>query len=152
MRALLVVLAVLSTSARAAVFIEVREAKTNKVTVTSVDAESERAREVPSSGGSPLPATNAFAISDRGLIYQGRRVSKAEEVLYQCSTDGFDIAVVREEYNSFSNPLRILAAFSGHPIQVSKVKVVTAKGGGRIWEHVLASEPASYHWSAKVAQ
>jgi hypothetical protein len=128
----------------------VREDKTGQVFSASAEIASETVRNAKHGISLPLPPIGRFSVKDRRLIRYGQSVAKAEEVLYQCNSDGFDLAVVREKYNSFSNPLIILSALSGHPIQVSKIKLVAVNSNGAVWEHELAREPASYNWSAQI--
>jgi hypothetical protein len=45
-----------------------------------------------------------------------------------------------------------MAALAGHPIQVSKIKLIAAGEGRLVWEQELVREPSSYQWSALLEQ
>ena len=127
--------------------ITVKEQKTAKTSVFTVDTEGRR---IPGarSTDSMLPSTDSFSIQDRHLIYANRPIAAADELLAQGTDEGIQIAVVRQEYNSLSNPLRLLSAFSGHPVQVSKITLIAIRNSRVAWEKELTHEPSSYTWSA----
>ena len=60
-----------------------------------------------------------------------------------------DLVVVRQEHNSLSNPLRWLAALSGHPVQVSRIAWFLVSEG-EVRSGVLLSRAASSHWSVSL--
>lgn len=129
----------------------VTEQKTAKVSDFVADTGAKRV-ELSTRRGSPLPETQSFSIQDRHLIYGSHPITAADDLLSQGRSGALDIAVVREEYNSFSNPFRIMAALAGHPIQVSKIKLIAAGEGRLVWEQELVREPSSYQWSALLEQ
>lgn len=77
-----------------------------------------------------------------------RPIRPALNLLYQCSLDGKDLVIVRREHNSFSSPIRWLAALSGHPVQVSEIWAIVIDGSNDPKETQLISKPASYKWAA----
>jgi hypothetical protein len=105
-----------------------------------------------SASGKALQQTNEYSIEERRLSLHGKRVAKADEILYQCHVGGCDLVIVRDEYNSFSNPLRILSAFSGHPIQVSKIVILTIVDGDLKSQTEIIRRPASYEWTASIME
>jgi hypothetical protein len=58
--------------------------------------------------------------------------------------------VVRVEYNSLGGPIRLLSAFAGHPIQVSKVLILAISGEKIRSENEITRKDSSYGWSAKI--
>ena len=150
MRFILVAMLCVATNAHAEFVVRITEQRTSHVTTFAVDASAHLVRPIKRSSGETLPQVHSFETSKNRLIYGGSDIGAATELLSQCTVDGFDVAIVREEYNSFSNPLRILVAFSGHPIQVSKIKLIVVRDGHLVLEKELAREPSSYQWLAAV--
>jgi len=100
--------------------------------------------------GKALQQTTTYSLRD-GKVYRGeKKVSSATEILYQCRIDGCDLLVVRDEHNSFSNPMRILSAAAGHPIQVSKIVIFKIVDGKLKTKAEIVRKPSSYQWKVAV--
>jgi hypothetical protein len=105
---------------------------------------------VDSTTGSQISEIKKYSIHDRRLFCPGNVLLDADDVLFQGELDGMDFIVVREEYNSFSNPWRILRLLAGHPVQVSRIIVLVVKNGKAIVEEEIVKKPSSYDWQAKI--
>lgn len=102
--------------------------------------------------GEELSPINKYT-SRQGKLYSNDIVlTDANEVLFQCEVDGVDLVVVRDGYNSFSNPIRILAALSGHPVQVSKIVLLKASNNKILFKREIMRKAAAYHWAVRVFQ
>jgi hypothetical protein len=142
-----------STQAGAAQLqISVYEKLTNTTTAFAFDTSSRKMRELSEAKGEDLPQLSKYSVVKEQLRAGPLGYMDATEVLYQCQIEGLDIVVLRDEYNSISNPLRLLAALVGHPIQVSQIIFVAIADGEVVFEKRLAREPASYRWKAEVLQ
>jgi len=144
---------VLATTAHAAELrLALFEEATKRTTYHSLNLETGRFASAPEASGSSPAATSSYRIGNYKLEAAGGGASlmDATEILAQASTAGCDVLVIREEYNSFSNPFRWLTAFAGHPIQVSKIHWVVFKDGKVLYRKELQREPASYRWTAKL--
>jgi len=96
--------------------------------------------------GKAVQQTTIYSAKDGYLFAGDKKIVEADELLFQCHVDGCDLVVVREEYNSFSNPLRILFAFGGHPVQVSKIVILKIVDGKLETKKEIIRKPSSYHW------
>ncbi|MBS1994650.1 MAG: hypothetical protein JSS86_00010 [Cyanobacteria bacterium SZAS LIN-2] len=141
-----------SLAVAAPVTVDVLEKSTGQTTSVQFDAKTAAIR--PASPGARLeiPQLARYAVVDRSLVVGGVAISKADDLLYQCEADGFDIVVVRVEHNSFSNPFRWLTALAGHPIQVSTIYIETIKDKTIVARREIVFKPASYEWAAKVSR
>lgn len=128
------------------------EEATKRTTYHSLHLESGEVAVVPDAAGSAPAATTIYRIKDYKLdgAKGGPPMMEATEILAQATSGGFDVLVIREEYNSFANPLRWLSAMAGHPVQVSKILWVVVKDGKVLHRKELQREPASYRWSAQL--
>jgi hypothetical protein len=110
-----------ATTARADFVVRYKEMSTGKTSSVLIrTAERRLERKASNAAKGVLPQIDAFSVQSRRLKHIGRGISNAEEILYQSSVDGYDVAVVREEYNSFASPWRLIAAMSGHPSRSAK--------------------------------
>jgi hypothetical protein len=128
------------------------EEATKRTTYHSLNLETGKVASATDATG-PSPATTSiFRIKDYKLeaVNGGPPLMEATEILAQVASAGFDVLVIRDEYNSFSNPLRWLFAMAGHPVQVSKILWVVVKDGRVLHRKELQREPASYQWSAQL--
>jgi len=141
-----------SLALSAPVTVEVLEKSTGKTTRVQFDAKTATMRPAAQGALMEIPQLARYAVVDRKVVRSGVVISKADDLLYQCEADGFDIVVVRVEHNSFSNPLRWLTALSGHPIQVSTIYIDTIKGDALVARREVLFKPASYEWAAKVSR
>jgi hypothetical protein len=98
--------------------------------------------------GPDLQPIQEYEIRNHRLRKDGTQIADAVEILVQARADGMDVVVIRNEYNSFSNPLRILAAVAGHPAQVSEVIVLVLREGRVVGRWRLARATSSYEWRA----
>lgn len=57
------------------------------------------------------------------LLADNKVIGSAVGILYQCRSGDADVVIVHNEYNTFLGPLKLLAALSGHPMQVNEVVV-----------------------------
>jgi hypothetical protein len=152
-RVLTLTLVLLSSLASASpVRVDVSEKSTGLTTSYSFDVTSSTLRKSETVSTKDIPQASVYSVVDRKLVARGFAVSAADDILYQCPIDGFDVVVVRAEHNSFSNPFRVLVAFSGHPIQVSTIYILKIKDHVVVSRQEVIHKPASYEWSAKVSQ
>jgi hypothetical protein len=98
--------------------------------------------------GPAFQPINAYEIRNCRLQKGDSQIANAVEILVQARAGALDIVVIRNEYNSFSNPLRILAAIVGHPSQVSEVTALALSDGNVIGRWRLARAASSYEWRA----
>jgi hypothetical protein len=128
------------------------EEKTKATTYYTYDVETSGVKPVASVSGGVVAQVRTFSIKDRRLLAGDRKVTNADQLLFQCRINGVDLVIVRDEYNSFSNPLRILSAFSGHPIQVSKIVILKIENGELKRKATIIQKPSSYEWTATILQ
>ena len=139
--------------------VTVMETKTGRKSFFRVETGSLSVRNIQSTNCEPLAKIAKYNI-DKGkhdietgkLIAGGASLMKAENVLFQCSASDADFVVLRQEYNSVCTPLRILSAFSGHPVQVSKIIIVKIANGKLAGRANLTRRPSSYSWTATISQ
>lgn len=103
--------------------------------------------------GEQLPAISDYFVREYQLVRvpTNATVGEAIELLGQVRVSGGDFVVVRQEYNSYSNPLYWLAAFSGHPVQVSRIAWFLVSNGGDVRSGSFLARASSYHWSVDVS-
>ena len=92
-----------------------------------------------------------YLISDGAISYRGKKIFDANEFLYESNVNGIDVLVVRDEYNSFSSPLKLLSALAGHPVQTSKIWILSVQSGKIENKLLLAKEDSSYEWQVKMS-
>ena len=148
--------------ARAAdLVVTVTEAKTGREKFFRVETDSLSARKIQAANGEALTKIERYKIEkgklmiEKGklmLIGGNQALIKAENILFQCSAGDSDFVVVRQEYNSLCCPHRVLSAFAGHPIQVSRVAIVKIEGGKVTGHRKLAGRASSYEWSATISK
>lgn len=126
------------------------ERATSTTTVFLLDTSNLKLTPTSAVQGSELPQITTYASVGGKLVSGNVKLTDADEVLFQCRLDNIDLVVVRDEYNSFGGPLRILVAFAGHPIQVSKILVLAISNGQVVSEREITRKDSSYHWVAKV--
>jgi hypothetical protein len=152
MRFLLFALAIFGAShcSAAELILELHENATKQTTYHSLEPPSGKVAVAAQSGSEPTRAIAAYRIKDWKLVglSSGGPLLNATEILSQASHDGLDFIVLRDEYNSFSNPLRLLSALAGHPTQVSKIVWVVIRNGIVIHSIEIKREPGSYSWTA----
>jgi len=136
----------------AEVRISVLEVSTQKTTAYEFNVGSSALKPVEKVSGKVIQQTTRYTVEDGRLLTDRKKVSSATELLYQCHIDGYDLIVVRKEHNSFSNPLRILSAASGHPIQVSKIVILKIVNGKLKTETEIIQKPSSYKWEVSVLE
>ncbi len=124
-----------------------REAK--ETTKFLFNTKSSTAQKLENANGAEIPKINRYLIKNYKLTIDDKPITDAINILYQCQIEDGDLIIVRDEYNSISNPFRLLAFIAGHPTQVSKVKVLVVKNGVLKSEKELASKASSYDWEAK---
>jgi hypothetical protein len=133
---------------------EVRVSLTEKLkgetTAYVFDIGDGRVRRLDQASGSLLPATTAYRVEGRRLC-GNECFFEADEILFQGHQGDVDVVVYRKEYNSFSNPLRWLAALSGHPVQVSSIRIAAIGADGHR-QAELTRKPSSYDWKAQVVE
>jgi hypothetical protein len=102
----------------------------------------------PDAARTPLPQIADYSIKSERLRFAGTELTPALEILYQSRLPDADVIVIREEHNSFSNPMRILAALAGHPVQVSTIGVVVVRNGKLVRRWNPLRTASSYDWRA----
>ena len=126
------------------------EKRTSEKTTYAVETQTGKVREQEGAKGTPLPAIKVYKVANRRLCAR-ECVADAEEILFQGRRGDVDVVVIRKEYNSIANPLRLLGALIGHPVQVSSIRVVLVRGEG-VTQTELVRKPASYDWEASIVQ
>ena len=153
MRLSVVFLILLCTAAHAAdLVVGVTETKTGREKFFRIETDSLSARRIQAINSEALVEIARYKIEKGKLITGDQSLMKAETILFQCSWGDRDFVVVRQEYNSFCSPLRVLAAISGHPIQVSKIVIVKIAGGKVAARKELTRRASSYYWTATISQ
>lgn len=130
--------------------LSLHEQSTASTKIYSVDTDNLALTPLSVVEGAELPQTTRYTSVDRKLVVGNVKLVDADDVLFQCELDGVDLVVVRVEYNSFGGPIRLLAAFAGHPIQVSKVLILAISGGKILSEKEITRKDSSYVWNAKI--
>jgi hypothetical protein len=139
-------------TAAAEVSLALREGCTGTISHFALDPSSGVVRPAEQAGSVELEESGTYVVRN-GHLYraaEGQAVAEATELVSQARADGYDIVIVRREYNSTSNPLRWLSAFSGHPVQVSEVRVIVLSGGKLASNVMVLTKASSYKWSAEL--
>ena len=153
MRKLAIVLLFITSLANAgAIRVDVLEKSTGKSTIYWLDVMSLSLVKRDLASMREIPQSSTYSLSNRKLTVDGVSITAADDILFQCPVEGFDLVIVRVDHNSISNPLRVLTAFSGHPIQVSVIYMLKIKDRAVVLKREITHKPASYEWSAKVSQ
>jgi hypothetical protein len=134
------------------------EKSTSTTTAYSLESTTLAFRQIEAANGSELPQIGKYMTSARKLVANANAtatatataLADADEILYQCRIGEIDFVVVRVESNSFSSFMKLISALSGHPIQVSKIVVMTIRDGRVISKKEITHKDSSYHWVAKV--
>ena len=102
--------------------------------------------------GRPMPAISEYTIREDKLVRTstGATIGAAVEVLAQARIDRSDVVLARQEWNSLSTPWRWLAAFSGHPVQVSRISWFLVRTDGTVSSGDLVTRPSAYEWSVEL--
>ncbi|NMP01458.1 hypothetical protein HHE94_01790 [Pseudoalteromonas arctica] len=98
----------------------------------------------------PDSRTGKYSIKNEALYVGGHKLFDANELLFEAKVDGKDIVVIRDEYNSFSNPLKWLSAVVGHPVQTSKIYILEIESKSVINKLRLQKQDSSYRWKVEV--
>lgn len=126
------------------------EKKTSATVAYSLESTTLAFRKIETADGAELPQIQKYKVSARKLANNAIALADADEILYQCKIGEIDLIVVRVENNSFSNPMKLLSALSGHPVQVSRIVILTIDNDRVISEKEVTSRDSSYGWAAKV--
>lgn len=141
---------VLSPALANEVHLSLLEKSTSQSTAYAVEMANLSHRRIEQVQGIESSQLSTYSSRDRKLVANGKAIADADEVLFQCQVDNVDIVVVRDEYNAFFGPFKLLAAASGHPIQVSKILVLKIENNNVVSEKEITRKEASYHWTAKI--
>lgn len=99
----------------------------------------------------PSKQSGKYSISRNKLYFGGNELHDASSILFEGGMQGYDLLIIKDYYNSFSNPLRWLFAIAGHPVQGNKVYVLKIVNGKLIErEKILKIEPGSSRLHALV--
>ncbi len=130
--------------------LSLHEVKSQATTNFLLNLKTGKADVVSGDTGDPLIASNVYVVRDWKLVQpvDGKTLIDASQILFQTRVADLDVLIIRDEYNSFSNPFRWLSALAGHPVQVSKILWITIKNGDVIYSVELRREPSSYEWTA----
>lgn len=130
--------------------LSLREVKSQATTNFLLNLETGKANVVSGGTGDPLMSSDVYIVRDWKLVpaVDGKALIDASQILFQTKVEDLDVLIIRDEYNSFSNPFRWLSALAGHPVQVSKILWITIKNGNVIYSVELRREPSSYEWTA----
>lgn len=129
--------------------INLYERDTKETTTFAFNTESSALQKIKTVDGTEIPKTNRYVIRNYKLTIDDKPITRAINILYQCQIEDADLLIIRDEFNSISNPFRLLAFVAGHPTQVSKIKVLVVKNGILKSEKEIASKASSYDWEAK---
>jgi hypothetical protein len=132
--------------------ISVFEKSTQKTRNYSFDVATSAIKSVRAVDGEALPQTTIYSLKDGYLFAGDKRMVEEVELLYQCHFGGYDLVVVRDEYNSYSNPMWALFAFSGHPVQVSKILILKIAEGNLKTKTEIIRKASSYDWRVSVLE
>jgi hypothetical protein len=125
--------------------------QTPVTTAFLINKRSLHATPIPPHVGHPFPTIRKYTIVNGQLTSSGgNTLTKATEILTQATLGGNDFVVLREEYNSRSSPFGLLAYYSGHPYQVSRIVVAKVVAEELAARKELTSKGASYHWRASI--
>lgn len=106
--------------------------------------------EISSIDGQMLASTTKYTTQHRKLVGSGRPLAAADDILFECEVDGMDLVIVREEYNAFFGPMKLLLAFAGHPVQVSKIVVYAIANDAIVGTREVTIKEDAYRWIAGV--
>ena len=153
MRLSFIFLMLFYTAAHAAdLVVAIKETKTGRETLFRIDADSLLVRKMQPTNSHALAKIARYKAEKRKLVAGDKPLMKADDVLFQCSAGDADFVVVRQEHNSICTPLRVLSAFAGHPVQVSKIVFAKIAGGELAGQTELRRKASSYFWTATISQ
>jgi hypothetical protein len=92
-----------------------------------------------------------YTIKDESLVINNLSIFDANEILFVKHFEDFDFVIIRETYSSFSNPLKLLVAVAGHPMQVTKIYALKIKVGKVQDDIRILKEDNASSWAVKVA-
>jgi hypothetical protein len=151
MKALLFCAALLANIGQATeVKLSLLEESTQKTRHYEFDVTTSALKSLRSASGETVQQTAIYTARDRYLFAGDKKIAGADDLLYQCHIDDCDLVVVRDEYNSYSNPMWALFAFSGHPVQVSKIVILKIVDGKLKTKREIIRKASSYHWRVSV--
>jgi hypothetical protein len=126
------------------------EERTSEIRYYVFDTNSDKLKKSTKLSGKTIYSKGPFEIKKYKLFLGEIELAEASEILFQGKTDDSWFLIIRDEYNSMSNPFRWLASFLGHPIQVSKIQLLVVRNQKLITNKKIRKEPSSYHWYVKV--
>jgi hypothetical protein len=132
--------------------VALKEVKTGRESFFRVETDSLWVRRMQATNSQALAQITRYKIEKGRLVAGDKSLMKAQNILFQCNAGDADFVMVRQEHNSISNPLRVLSAFAGHPVQVSTIVLVKIRDGQVADRRELARRASSYEWSANIAQ
>ena len=140
-------LMLLSAAAQAsAVQLSLVDKATSERSNYSFDISERNFHGIASIQGTLLPQLEKYTSQNRKLIGNGIVLANTDEILFQCEIDGVDLVVVRIEYNSLLGPLKLLGALSGHPVQISKIILLTIANNAVASEKEITRKESAYRW------
>lgn len=140
-------LALLTSMARANdVQLSLLETDASEQLYYSLNIREIKLREIAAIDGTQLAQTQKYSSNNGKLVTNGIALATADEILFQCEVDGVDLVVVRDEYNSFLGPLKLLYAISGHPVQVSKIVLLVIVNNVVASEREIIRKESAYRW------
>lgn len=92
-----------------------------------------------------------YSIKNQSLVINNSAIFDANEILFVKRFENFDFVIIRETYNSFSNPLKLLVAVAGHPMQITKIYALKIKSGKVEDDIRLIKQDNASSWVVKVA-
>jgi len=90
-----------------------------------------------------LPAIDRYIVKGGYLRFGLKELLPATRILAQSQQEDGDVVVLQRGRSSFSSPLKIFMALSGHPDQVEDVWIVMVRDGTVRWLHRLLSIQSS---------
>tara|TARA_R110002167_G_scaffold364668_1_gene587046 strand:+ start:1341 stop:1826 length:486 start_codon:yes stop_codon:yes gene_type:complete len=147
----LFLLCLINSAHAESIFIDLLENKSGKTHSYSLDLASFKVVLGRVSGDSiPNSITGKYSIKNEALYAGGHKLFDADELLFEAKIDDKDIVVIRDEYNSFSNPLKWLSAVAGHPVQTSKIYILEIESKNVINKLRLIKQDSSYRWKVEL--
>ncbi|HET7535793.1 MAG TPA: hypothetical protein VFJ90_05015, partial [Candidatus Didemnitutus sp.] len=96
-----------------------------------------------------LPASERYKLKEGGELWiGGKKVCDTPEIAAQAEMPDGDILIVRRWHNSFTSPIKLLMAFSGHPAQPEELWAMRVKGESVVWSEPFFLSDDGMHMDA----
>lgn len=143
---LMILFAIASPVNAAQIELKITELKTQMTSCYSFNNESSELGLITCAPGNQIRSTGPFTVQSGKLVKGKRKYGSVTELLYQADIGDKWVVLIRQEYNSYSGFKRLLSAFSGHSVQVSKIVILTIKNDEVSSKKTITEKASSYHW------